>query len=140
MELKYFKREGFIQAPKRSHRHDAGADVVSTKTITIAPHTTEKISLGIGVEVPVGFMGLILPRSGHASRGLVPASSPIDTGYTGAIHAIMTNTTNEPYHIEKGERIAQLVIMPIALPTYVEETEYDDAKQRGDSGFNSTGL
>lgn len=138
MHIKIFKHEGFYKAPYRAHRKDVGGDVYATKDVIVVPGCVEKMSLGFGVEVPNGYTGLILPRSGQGAKGLIPAASPIDPGYTGAIHAILTNVSNEPIEIKRGDRIAQLVIQPVAIVDFYYEDE-DEEKERGAGAFNSTG-
>lgn len=137
MEIKInlFNEEKFM--PVRAHRNDAGADVRATKDVIIAPGSTVKIPLGFGLELPDGFMGVIFDRSSVSAKGITSHNAPIDSGYTGEVHAILTNgNTNEFFRIEKGDRIAQLVIQPIVLATFTTE----DGEQRGSSAFGSTGL
>lgn len=123
------------KVPQRSHYNDAGADVFALETTWIYSHETARIPLGIGVEIPDGFMGLVLPRSGLSSRGIVTQAAPIDSGYRGQIHAITSNLTNQKVKVSKGDKIGQLVIIPIILATYTN----DDLELRGDAGFGSTG-
>lgn len=126
---------GYTNMPFRAHHNDAGADVYAPETIQIAPHTTVAIGLKFGIQLPDGYMGLIFPRSSMAKAGIVSQLPPIDSGYTGEIHAIVINTTNEVYTIEKNSRVAQLVILPIVIPDFTTE----ESKQRGAGAFGSTG-
>jgi dUTP pyrophosphatase len=126
---------GYTQQPNRAHYNDAGADVYSTETFTLKPNETKAINLKFGIQLPDGFMALVLPRSGHAKRGIISQIPPVDSGYTGPIHAIITNVSRQEVTIESGERIAQIVIMPFIVADFVEET----GKERGDGAFNSTG-
>lgn len=75
------------------------------------------------------------PKSGMSSRGIVSNIPPIDSGYTGEIHAILTNVTNYDYHIEKGDKIAQLVMIPILLPEFVPEEDMEAQDSRGANRF-----
>ena len=134
MHIKMYNFGG--QMPIRAHEYDTGADVFPKDSFTIAPHETKKIPLGIGVEVPVGMTACIFPRSSLGSKGITTHLAPIDTGYTGEIHAIVLNTTDEEVTIAKGERVCQLVMMPILMPEFVEEL----GAERGEGAFNSTGI
>ena len=134
MKIKLIEFERFRQ-PTRAHYNDAGADVYCKEKTFIWPHETKKIPLGFGVEIPNGFMGLVLPRSGLSSKGIFTQAAPIDSGYRGEIHAITTNTNNQKYKINEGDRIGQLVIIPIVLADFVTR----DLNSREDKGFGSTG-
>lgn len=134
MKIKTIKFDNY-KAPERSHYNDAGADVFAADKKIIWDGYTEKVPLGFGVEIPDGFMGLVLPRSGLSSKGLFTQAAPIDSGYRGEIHAITTNLTNEKYTVEKGDKIGQLVIIPIQLAEFTNE----DLDSRGNAGFGSTG-
>jgi dUTP pyrophosphatase len=126
---------GYKNLPKRAHYNDAGADVYCNEKIILWPHETRAIPLGFGLEIPDGFMGIIQPRSGHAKRGIIANIPPIDSGYRGEIHAIITNTTETKIIIDNEERVGQLVIIPIIIADF--ETEL--GKEREQNGFNSTG-
>lgn len=127
---------GLDQIPKRAHYNDAGLDVRSMKEILLGPGQTEKIPLGFGIDLPNGLMGVIHPRSSMAAKGLMSHNAPIDSGYKGEIHAIVTNVGKDIIGIKKGDRIAQLVISPIILAEFV--TELGDERKEG--SFGSTGL
>lgn len=131
---------GYENLPFRAHYNDAGADVHAClkdrKVMTVLPHETKKVPLGFGLIIPDGMMGLVFPRSGLSSNGIVCELPPIDSGYRGEIHAIVTNHTDEPYTIIHGDRIGQLVIVPIIIPEFVNKID----QSRGDHGFGSTGI
>lgn len=127
---------GYENMPLRAHDNDAGMDVCATRNYDIAPHETVKIGLGLGVEIPDGYMGLIFPRSGLSSRGICCQLPPIDSGYRGEIHAIVTNYNDTgTFNVKKGDRIGQLVVLPIVICDLVT----DRGKERGNDGFGSTG-
>ena len=126
-------REG-VNLPKRAHYNDAGADVYALDHIEIAPHETVKLPLGFGMKLPDGFMCCVYPRSGLTSKGIISHIPPIDSGYTGEIHCIITNTTDQKYEIKKDDKIAQLVVIPIILSEFTETL----GEERGDNGFGST--
>lgn len=126
---------GYKIAPHRAHENDAGADVFSTINVVLAPGTTVKIPLGFGLELPDGYAGYIFPRSGLSSKGIVCELPPIDSGYRGEIHAIVSNVGDIHYKISKDDRIGQLVIMPIVIADFITH----DIKERGTGAFASTG-
>ena len=126
---------GNLLIPHRAHYNDAGADVYCPIEYTLKPGESKAIALGIGIEIPDGFMGIIYPRSSMAKRGVVCEVPPIDSGYRGEIHAIITNHSSSNVTLEAKSRIGQLVIQPIIISEFV--TEFGD--ERGDGGLGSTG-
>lgn len=127
---------GYKNLPKRAHENDAGADVYSTTFRTIYPHTTEKIPLGLGLELPDGYMACIYPRSGLSAQGIVCELPPIDSGYRGEIHAIVSNLGDKSFKVNAGDRIGQLVVTPVVVADFVTES----GEQRGVGAFGSTGV
>lgn len=139
---------GYTHLPKRAHYNDAGADVYAClhkdftydetgliRIVRLGPHKTVKIPLGLGLCLPDGYAAFVFPRSGFSSEGITCELPPIDSGYRGEIHAIVHNGSDEPFIIYNGDRIGQLVIVPIVVADFVT----DDGKQRGDGAFGSTG-
>lgn len=126
---------GGLSLPLRAHYNDAGADVYCPKDIFIGAGKTEAIALGFGLEIPDGFMGLVYPRSGMAREGIVCELPPIDAGYRGEIHAVVTNLTDEAVLLQEGIRIGQLVIQPVVLADFVTEL----GEEREEGAFGSTG-
>lgn len=126
--------------PKRAHPDDAGADCYAREDIIVGPHETVCIPLGIGIELPKHMVGFILPRSSTASRGLVAQTVPIDCGYRGVIHAIITNYSDNPQKIESGDRIAQLVVPRCWTGKFKAiEPRKSKKSRRGYGAFGSTG-
>lgn len=121
--------------PTRKHYNDAGADVYAGDTYEIHPSSTVKIPLGFGLALPDGFVGFIFPRSSMSAKGIVCELPPIDSGYRGEVHAVVTNTGTHSYTIKPGDRIGQLVILPVVLPEFVREL----GEQRGNGAFGSSG-
>lgn len=107
--------------PARQHYNDAGADVYTTVGVTLKPHETRRIPLGFSLELPDGFMACVFPRSGLSCDGVVCELPPIDSGYTGEVHATVSNLTDKLRKIPGGTRVGQLVIMPIVLADFVED-------------------
>lgn len=130
---------GYTNLPKRAHENDAGADVYAKlpdEGLLIEPHTTAKIPLGFGLELPDGYMACVYPRSSLSARGIVCELPPIDSGYRGEVHAIVSNLGQESILITDGERIGQLVVTPVVIADFVTER----GAQRGNGAFGSTGL
>ena len=119
----------------------AGADLCSAETATIAPGETVLIHTGLAMELPQGYGGFIFARSGLATkRGLAPANKVgvIDADYRGEVLIALYNQSKEPQTVEKGERIAQLVLLPAPQAAFLEAEELQDTA-RADGGFGSTG-
>lgn len=121
--------------PRRAHENDAGADVFAPDDYKIPAHETVKIPLGFGLRLPDGLTGFIFPRSGLSSQGIVCELPPIDSGYRGQVHAIVSNLTDSPYLILKGDRVGQLVILPAVIADFT----FNDFAERGQGAFGSTG-
>jgi dUTP pyrophosphatase len=128
--------------PSRAHEGDAGLDLHAAEAMAIGPGDRASVGTGIAVEIPAGFAGLVLPRSGLAARhgiALVNAPGLIDSGYRGEIRVLLLNTDRaEPFEIEPGDRIAQLVVTPVTDAEPIEVAELA-ASARGDGGFGSSG-
>lgn len=131
---------GYEKLPMRAHDNDAGADVYACmhdkKPVGIWPHETVKIPLGLGLCLPDGYAAYVFPRSGLSSQGLVCELPPIDSGYRGEIHAIVTNCSDTMKRVEFGDRIGQLVIMPVVVADFVKEMD----NERDSGAFGSTGI
>ena len=117
--------------PDRAHYNDAGADVFSLEDYIINPGETLKVPLGIGLEIPDGYVGFICPKSGLSSRGLVSELSPIDSGYRGEVHVILHNQSDEKIMINKNKKIGQVVILPVVLAEFTENLD----NSRGTGAF-----
>jgi dUTP pyrophosphatase len=128
--------------PSRAHEGDAGLDLYACEAAHIGPGERWSIGTGIAVEIPGGHAGLVLPRSGLAKKhGITLVNSPglIDSGYRGEIRVLLLNTDPaETFRVAAGDRIAQLVIVPIALPSLVEAPALAESI-RGEGGFGSSG-
>lgn len=129
--------------PARTHAGDAGLDLHAAEPAVIGAGERGAIGTGIAVEIPQGHAGLVLPRSGLALRhgiALVNAPGLIDSGYRGEIRVLLLNTDRErDFELEPGDRIAQLLVTPLAAVTPVEAPELSDS-DRGAGGFGSTGA
>jgi dUTP pyrophosphatase len=128
--------------PTRAYPGDAGLDLYALEEATLAPGERASIGTGIAVEIPDGEAGLVLPRSGLAARhgiALVNAPGLIDSGYRGELRVLLLNTDREePFTVDRGERIAQLVLVRIETPGVIE-VDALAISERGAGGFGSTG-
>jgi dUTP pyrophosphatase len=142
VELRVTRLREEASLPSRAHEGDAGLDLQAAEAATIAPGERASVATGIAVEIPTGHAGLVLPRSGLAARhgiALVNAPGLIDPGYRGEIKVLLLNTDpREAFEISPGDRIAQLVLSPVAEADPVEVTELA-ASARGEGGFGSSG-
>ncbi len=143
MQLRFQKLDPRAQVPQRAHPGDAGLDLRALEAARLGPGERIAVPTGLAVEIPEGFAGLVLPRSGLAIKhGISLANSPglIDAGYRGELKVLMINLDPaEIFVIEAGARITQLVISPVALPESVV-AESLETSVRGDGGFGSTGT
>lgn len=121
--------------PFRPHGNDAGADVYMPYDCTLQPGEIAKIPLGFGIEVPDGYAGYVFTRTSMAVKGLVCELPPVDSGYCGEIHAIISNVSNQTQELLQGTRVGQLVIIPVVIADFV----LDLGMERGINGFGSTG-
>jgi dUTP pyrophosphatase len=135
-------REG-AELPAQAYPGDAGLDLVACERVTLGPGERALVPTGIAVAIPDGYAGLVTPRSGLAARhGISVVNGPglIDSGYRGEVQAILLNTDlREPFTVEPGMRIAQLVLVPVAAVRLVEVGELIGSA-RGESGFGSSGA
>ena len=123
------------RVPFRAHENDAGADVFAPYDHTIYPGQVLKLPLGFGLELPDGYAAYIFPRTSLSARGIVCELPPIDSGYRGEVHAIVSNVGGDGYDIKAGDRIGQLVVMPVVIADFVTTSN----SARGDGAFGSTG-
>lgn len=142
MKLKVKRISPDAIMPKYIHGTDSGMDVFSVEDKIIHPSETCLIKTGLKIELPPNTEAQIRPKSGIALKNSVTVlNTPgtIDEGYTGEICIILINHGNSPYKVNKGEKIAQMVIMPVIRVTLEEVDEIGDTS-RGEGGFGSTGL
>lgn len=142
MELRFLKLDPQARLPERAHDGDAGLDLRALEAARLGPGERISVRTGLAVAIPPGHAGLVLPRSGLAMRhGVTLTNSPglIDAGYRGELRVLMLNTDPaETFRIEPGDRIAQLVVVAVALPTPALTEDLDETS-RGQGGFGSTG-
>lgn len=128
--------------PVRQHAGDAGLDLCAAEPVSLAPGERALVPTGLAVAIPDGWAGLVVPRSGLAMRhGIAVVNSPgtVDAGYRGELRVLLLNTDRAtPFTAAAGERIAQLLLVPVALPAPVEVDDLGTS-DRGTAGFGSTG-
>lgn len=131
------------ETPVYAHPGDAGADLHSTEQHVLQPGARATVGTGVSIALPHGYAAFVVPRSGLAARnGITIVNSPgtVDAGYRGEIRVTMLNTDSEhPFSIEVGDRIAQLVVMPVARAEFTRVASLPGS-HRGGSGFGSTGV
>ena len=143
MDLPFKRLDPEAVLPERAHPGDAGYDLRSAVDVEVGPGERAMVPTGLAVAIPDGHAGLVLPRSGLASRhGLTLANAPglIDAGYRGEVICAVVNLDREhAVRIGRGDRIAQLVIVAVAEPepAFVDELP---PSLRGEGGFGSTGT
>jgi dUTP pyrophosphatase len=142
VKLRFTRLSRAVIPPTRAHPGDAGYDLHAAEGATLGPGERASISTGIALEIPEGWAGLILPRSGLAARhGITLTNAPglIDAGYRGEVRVLLLNTDrSEAFEVAPGDRIAQLLITPFAAPGLAEVEDLDQTT-RGDGGFGSSG-
>lgn len=131
------------RVPGYSHEGDAGADLSTTEEFTLQPGERRLVGTGVAIALPLGYVGLVHPRSGLAAKHgvtIVNAPGTVDAGYRGEIKVCLLNTDrSEPVSFSVGDRIAQLVVQPVARAEFVPADELDQTV-RGTAGHGSTGL
>ncbi|SBS71015.1 dUTP diphosphatase [uncultured Microbacterium sp.] len=131
------------QVPVYAHPGDAGADLVSAEAIRLEPGRRALVGTGVRIALPEGYVAFVVPRSGLAAKhGITIVNSPgtVDAGYRGEIKVSLLNTDlDNAFDIASGDRIAQLIVMPVPRATFIPVTTLPGSA-RGDGGFGSTGI
>jgi len=140
--LRFSRLTEGAQEPSRAHDGDAGYDLYAVEAATLGPGERASVGTGIAVAIPDGWAGLVLPRSGLASRhGITIPNAPglIDSGYRGEVRVLLLNTDpREPFEVAVGDRIAQLLLVRHEAPEVLEVESLDETV-RGAGGFGSSG-
>jgi dUTP pyrophosphatase len=127
--------------PVRAYDGDAGLDLSASERVELGPGERAAVGTGLSVAIPEGHAGFVQPRSGLAARhGITVLNTPglVDAGYRGELKVVLLNTDrSERFVVEPGMRIAQLVVVPVALPEPREVSELPDS-ERGEKGFGSS--
>ena len=137
MKVKRFKKT--TRMPVKSHLPDVGLDIFTPKEFWLRPLETITVGLELAVSIPEGFAGMLVPRSSITERGMIVQTAVIDPDYTGEIHLIITNCSNNVQHIEEGQRVCSLVVYSV-LNARIEEVEEMPETERNMKGLGSSGL
>ncbi|MFT4220331.1 MAG: dUTP diphosphatase [Microbacterium sp.] len=131
------------EPPVYAHPGDAGADLVSAESLRIEPGQRALVGTGVRIALPDGHVAFVVPRSGLAAKHgitIVNAPGTVDAGYRGEIKVALLNTdAAQPYDVAVGDRIAQLIVMPVPRANFIPVDELPDSA-RGAGGFGSTGY
>jgi dUTP pyrophosphatase len=130
-----------LPLPAYAHPGDAGLDLHAADTTTLQPGQRALVPCGIAIAIPEGHVGLVHPRSGLAvDHGLTLLNAPgtIDSGYRGEVKVLLINHGQEPVEVRHGQRVAQLLLLPVTAVD-VREVDRLDVTSRGSGGFGSTG-
>lgn len=138
MVLKVKRIHKDAKLPHYSHKGDAGLDIFSVIDCTLKSREVMPIPTGIQVAIPEGFVGLVWDKSGISLKGVHRLAGVIDSGYRGEVKVVMANFGHKPFVIERGMKIAQILIQPVAEVKVVEAKELEETP-RGGKGFGSTG-
>lgn len=142
LEILVRRLDADLPLPTYSHPGDAGADLLTTVDVSLAPGERAMVPTGIAIAMPEGYVALVHPRSGLAAKhGLSIVNTPgtVDAGYRGEIKVMLINLDpREPIELRRGDRIAQLVIQRVERALFSEVGELPDSV-RGDGGYGSTG-
>ena len=143
VKIKITRKDKSIPLPKYQHgEEDAGMDLFSAEDESLLPGEYKLISTGLSVAIPPGYAGFVYPRSGLAlNHGVtvLNADGVIDPGYRGEIGVILINHGNGSFQIQRGDRIAQLIVQQVARVRW-QEVENLKTTKRGSGGFGHTGL
>lgn len=135
--IKFKLDEGAFE-PVRAHATDAGADIRTPKQFVLSGHSSAIVKTGVHVELPEGTVGMLKSKSGLNVNSDIVSEGVIDQGYTGEIVVKLYNHGTKPHYFHVGDKVTQLVVMPVEFPTYVQADEIGGG-ERGDAGFGSTG-
>lgn len=126
--------------PTRAHSLDAGIDLYSPVSVKIGMCNSAVIDTGVHVEIPEGYAGVLISKSGLNTKHSITSTGLIDSGYTGSIKAKLYNHSRKPYTVEIGDKITQLIIIPIEYASVeIVDSIEDVESERGNNGFGSTG-
>lgn len=132
------KLDAGAKMPTRAHGWDAGLDLYATETQIVPAKESAVFDTGVHVEIPVGTVGFLKSKSGLNVKHGITSEGVIDAGYTGSIVVKLYNNSGYDYTVRAGDKISQLVILPIYTPTPVLVDDLEET-ERGNGGFGSTG-
>ena len=124
--------------PERAHTTDAGADLRTPHDVIVMPNDSVVIDTGVHIELPPNTVGMLKSKSGLNVKHGITSEGVIDVGYTGSIRVKLYNHSDKPCELKAGDKVSQLVVMPILTPSFELVDELEET-ERGDGGFGSTG-
>lgn len=138
MNLKIMLDDGAIM-PTRAHAHDAGLDLYAQEGRIIEAKESATFDTGVHVLIPEGYVGLLMSKSGLNVKYGLTSEGVIDASYTGSIVVKLYNNSGFDYHVRTGDKISQLLIMPIDTPSLIQVNDFAEKTERGSNGFGSSG-
>lgn len=130
--------DDFALPPVRAHKEDAGLDLRAPADAIVPAKGNAIFDTGVHVEIPRGYVGLLKSKSGLCVKHDITSDGTIDSGYTGSILVKLFNHGDKDYEVERGDKISQLILMPIITPELILVSELEET-ERGSNGFGSTG-
>ena len=138
MQVKFKRLHVGAKLPSYAHPGDVGLDLFSLEDCTLAPGERHIFPLGFALEFPFGYAAIVKDKSSISKSGLHTFGGVFDAGYRGEYNVGLVNLNPQPYRFEKGHKLAQLIIFPVAIAA-LEETDSLTASARGTGAFGSTG-
>ena len=138
MNLKIMLDDGAIM-PTRAHAHDAGLDLYAQEGRIIEAKESAIFDTGVHVLIPEGYVGLLMSKSGLNVKYGLTSEGVIDASYMGSIVVKLYNNSGFDYHVRTGDKISQLLIMPIETPSLIQVNDFAEKTERGSNGFGSSG-
>jgi dUTP pyrophosphatase len=138
MKIKIKKLKEGAKLPKYHYPGDVGMDMYAMETITIPPMGHHFFYHGFALEFPIGYAAIVKDKSSISKAGLTQLGGVFDAGYRGEYNTHLVNLSSEPYTIEEGDKVSQLVIVPVVI-AQLEEVETLSESARGEGAFGSTG-
>lgn len=140
VSLNFLKISKDAEAPEYALESDAGFDLKALENVSIFPFDQKKVSTGIAIEVPEGYVGIVRDRAGIVQKMNVhTVAGTFDSGFRGEVSIMLVNMNDKTVEIEKGMRIAQIILVPI-VKAKITEVKKLSSTERGDKGFGSTGM
>jgi len=138
MKIKIKKLKENAKLPNYAHPGDVGMDLYSLETVTIPPMGHYRFWHGFAMEFPVGYAAIVKDKSSISKAGLHQMGGVFDAGYRGEYNTHLVNLGSEPYTVEEGDKVSQLIIYPVVIAE-LEETDSLSESARGEGMFGSTG-
>jgi dUTP pyrophosphatase len=138
MKVKIKKLKDGAKLPSYAHEGDVGMDMYAMETVTIAPMEHYRFWHGFALEFPIGYAGIVKDKSSISKAGLHQMGGVFDAGYRGEYNTHLVNLSNKPYTVEEGDKVSQLLILPVAIGELEIVDNLSDS-ERGEGMFGSTG-